>query len=165
LALPSTPTQATAEADASTKLLGREEVWPGNERPELTRDIFDGFTRMRDLTLQARIPTTLPVLVIQAEFDPIGENLAGSRRLVPRDRRRDSRASRRATDRVRGTSRSIGAIRDEVQCDVLEWLGHDGVRAGAHQYSRTASWKCQVRRISITSNSLASPGGNASYGL
>jgi hypothetical protein len=123
LTLPSTPTQATAEADASTKLLGREEVRPGNQRPELTRDIFDRFARMRDLALQARIPTTLPVLEIQADLDPVRENLAGSRRLLPMDRRGDSRASRRATKRVRGTSCSNGTIRDEVQCDELEWLG------------------------------------------
>jgi len=36
-----------------------------------------------------------------------------------------------------------------------------GWRSGAYQYNRMAMSKCQVRRISITSNSRASPGGNA----
>ncbi|HVQ05622.1 MAG TPA: alpha/beta hydrolase, partial [Burkholderiaceae bacterium] len=51
---------------------------------ELTRDIFVGFVKMRDPALEARIPKTLPVLVIQGELDPVGENLVGTRRLVTR---------------------------------------------------------------------------------
>ncbi len=51
---------------------------------ELTRDIFVGFVKMRDPALEARIPKTLPVLVIQGELDPVGENLVGTRRLVAR---------------------------------------------------------------------------------
>jgi len=47
---------------------------------ELTRDIFVGFAQMRDPALEARIPETLPVLVIQGELDPVGENLVGTRR-------------------------------------------------------------------------------------
>ena len=51
---------------------------------ELARDIFVGFARMRDPALEARIPKSLPVLVIQGELDPVGENLVGTRRLVAR---------------------------------------------------------------------------------
>ena len=51
---------------------------------ELARDIFVGFGRMRDPALEARIPQTLPVLVIQGELDTVGENLVGTRRLVER---------------------------------------------------------------------------------
>ena len=51
---------------------------------ELARDIFVGLARMRDRALEARIPKTLPVLVIQGELDPVGENLVGTRRLVER---------------------------------------------------------------------------------
>ena len=39
---------------------------------------------MRDPAHEARIPNTLPVLVIQGELDPVGENLTGTRRLVER---------------------------------------------------------------------------------
>jgi hypothetical protein len=58
LARPSTPTQATAEPDATTKPLGCKGFRAANERPSRTRDIFDGFARMRDLALEARIRTT-----------------------------------------------------------------------------------------------------------
>ena len=43
---------------------------------------------MRDPALEARIPKTLPVLVIQGELDPVGENLVGTRRLVDPPERR-----------------------------------------------------------------------------
>ena len=89
---------------------------------ELTRDIFVGFARMRDPALEARIPKTLPVLVIQGELDPVGENLVGTRRLVERyqalgpDAHRDALLHRRAA-RVaerdqprRGAARRAGVV-------------------------------------------------------
>ena len=51
--------------------------------------------------------------------------------------------------------------RDEMQRDVLGWLGKMVRGECTRQYNRTASSKCQVRRISITSYSRASAGGNA----
>ncbi len=51
--------------------------------------------------------------------------------------------------------------RDEMQRDVLGWLGKIVQGEGTRQCNRTASSKCQVRRISITSYSRASAGGNA----
>ena len=51
---------------------------------ELVRDIFVGFAQMRNPAREARIPADLPVLIIQGELDPVGENLAGTRRLVAR---------------------------------------------------------------------------------
>ena len=51
--------------------------------------------------------------------------------------------------------------RDEMQRYVLGWLGKIVRGEGIRQYNRTASSKCQVRRISITSYSRASAGGNA----
>ena len=51
---------------------------------ELTRDIFFGFAHMRNPALEAKIPKNLPVLVIQGELDPVGENLKGTQRLLDR---------------------------------------------------------------------------------
>lgn len=51
---------------------------------ELARDIFAGFARMRDPVLEARIPKSLPILVIQGEKDPVGENLKGTQALLDR---------------------------------------------------------------------------------
>ena len=53
---------------------------------ELARDIFTGFARMRDPAGGARIPKTLPILVIQGENDPVGENLKGTQALLDRYR-------------------------------------------------------------------------------
>lgn len=39
---------------------------------------------MRDPSLEAQFPKSLPVLVIQGELDPVGENLAGPKCLVAR---------------------------------------------------------------------------------
>ena len=90
--------------------------------PELTRDIFVGFARMRDPALEARIPKSLPVLVIQGELDPVGENLVGTRRLVARYQALGM--SRIETRYYTGARHELlnETNRDEVQRDVLAWL-------------------------------------------
>jgi alpha-beta hydrolase superfamily lysophospholipase len=89
---------------------------------ELARDIFVGFARMRDPTLEARIPKSLPVLVIQGELDPVGENLVGTRRLVARYQALGM--SRIETRYYTGARHELlnETNRDEVQRDVLAWL-------------------------------------------
>ena len=90
---------------------------------ELVRDIFVGFAQMREPEREARIPTTLPVLVIQGELDPVGENLAGTRRLVERYRalgltRIDTRYYPGARHELLNETN-----RGEVTADVLGWVG------------------------------------------
>lgn len=89
---------------------------------ELARDIFVGFARMRDPALEARIPKALPVLVIQGELDPVGENLAGTRRLV--ERYNALGLTRIETHYYPGARHEVlnETNRDEVQHDVLAWL-------------------------------------------
>jgi alpha-beta hydrolase superfamily lysophospholipase len=90
---------------------------------ELVRDIFAGIARMRDVAREARIPTTLPVLVIQGELDPVGENLAGTRRLV--ERYEALGLTRIETRYYAGARHELlnETHRDEVTRDVLGWLG------------------------------------------
>ena len=90
---------------------------------ELTRDIFVGFVRMRDPALEARIPKALPVLVIQGELDPVGENLVGTRRLV--DRYQALGLARIETRFYTGARHELlnETNRDAVTSDVLGWLG------------------------------------------
>ena len=89
---------------------------------ELVRDIFVGFARMRDPALEARIPKSLPVLVIQGELDPVGENLVGTRRLVARYQALGM--SRIETRYYTGARHELlnETNRDEVQRDLLAWL-------------------------------------------
>jgi alpha-beta hydrolase superfamily lysophospholipase len=89
---------------------------------ELARDVFVGFARMRDPALEARIPKSLPVLVIQGELDPVGENLVGTRRLVARYQALGM--SRIETRYYTGARHELlnETNRDEVQRDVLAWL-------------------------------------------
>ena len=77
---------------------------------------------MRDPALEARIPKSLPVLVIQGELDPVGENLAGTRRLVARYQALGM--SRIETRYYTGARHELlnETNRDEVQRDVLAWL-------------------------------------------
>lgn len=90
---------------------------------ELARDIFVGFVQMRSPALEARIPKTLPVLVIQGELDPVGENLVGTRRLV--DRYQALGLTRIETRYYTGARHELlsETNRDEVTADVLGWLG------------------------------------------
>jgi len=90
---------------------------------ELVRDIFVGFAQMREPAREARIPKTLPVLIIQGELDPVGENLAGTRRLVARYQ---------ALGLTRVEARDYAGARhellnetnrDEVTADLLGWIG------------------------------------------
>lgn len=90
---------------------------------ELVRDIFVGFAQMRDPAREARIATTLPVLVIQGEQDPVGENLAGTRRLV--ERYQALGLTRVETRYYVGARHELlnETNREEVTADVLDWAG------------------------------------------
>ncbi|MFI4929606.1 MAG: alpha/beta fold hydrolase [Burkholderiales bacterium] len=90
---------------------------------ELVRDIFVGFAQMREPEREARIPTTLPVLIIQGELDPVGENLAGTRRLV--ERYQALGLTRIETRYYPGARHEVlnETNRDGVTADVLGWMG------------------------------------------
>ena len=89
---------------------------------ELARDIFTGFARMRDPAREARIPKSLPILVIQGEKDPVGENLKGTQALLDRYRalgitRMENRFYPDARHELLNDTN-----RDAVTQDVLDWL-------------------------------------------
>lgn len=89
---------------------------------ELARDIFAGYARMRDPALEARIPKALPILVIQGEKDPVGENLKGTQALLDRYQalgltRVQHRFYRDARHELLNETN-----REEVTRDVLGWL-------------------------------------------
>lgn len=89
---------------------------------ELARDIFTGFARMRNPALEARIPKGLPVLVIQGEKDPVGENLVGTQRLLDRYK---ALGMTRVQHRFYPDARHEllnETNRDAVTQDVLGWL-------------------------------------------
>lgn len=89
---------------------------------ELVRDIFAGFARMREPAQEARIPRALPVLVIQGEHDPVGENLAGTQRLL--DRYRALGLTRVQHRFYAGARHELlnETNREAVTRDVLGWL-------------------------------------------
>ena len=89
---------------------------------ELARDIFVGFGRMRDPALEARIPKTLPVLVIQGELDTVGENLVGTRRLVERYNALGLARIETHYDPSARHEVLTETNRNEVQRDVFTWL-------------------------------------------
>ena len=79
-----------------------------------------------------RIPKTLPILIIQGELDPVGENLVGTRRLV--ERYKALGLTRIETHYYPGARHVLNETnRDEVQRDVLAWLAKtmEGTRAVA----------------------------------
>jgi alpha-beta hydrolase superfamily lysophospholipase len=89
---------------------------------ELVRDIFVGFARFRDPAREARIPKTLPVLVIQGELDPVGENLKGTRALIERLRALGlSRVEQRFYTGARHELLNE-TNREQVQSDVIAWI-------------------------------------------
>ena len=90
---------------------------------ELVRDIFFGFAAMRDPAREARIPKTLPILVIQGAQDPVGQNLKGTQALLDR-----YAALGLADVQHRFYSGARHEVlnetnRDEVTSDVIAWLG------------------------------------------
>ncbi len=89
---------------------------------ELARDIFAGFARMRDPALEARIPKTLPLLIIQGEKDPVGENLKGTQALMERYKALGlTRVEHRYYTDARHELLNE-TNRDAVTKDVLDWL-------------------------------------------
>lgn len=89
---------------------------------ELVRDIFQGFTVLRDPAREARIPKTLPVLVIQGSLDPVGGNLKRTQALLDRYQALGlTRVSHKYYDGARHEVLNE-TNRDEVTRDVLSWL-------------------------------------------
>jgi len=89
---------------------------------ELVRDIFQGFTVLRDPAREARIPKTLPVLVIQGSLDPVGGNLKRTQALLDRYQALGlTRVSHKFYDGARHEVLNE-TNRDEVTRDVLSWL-------------------------------------------
>jgi alpha-beta hydrolase superfamily lysophospholipase len=89
---------------------------------ELVRDIFQGFTVLRDPAREARIPKTLPVLVIQGSLDPVGGNLKRTQALLDRYQALGlTQVSHKFYDGARHEVLNE-TNRDEVTRDVLSWL-------------------------------------------
>ena len=89
---------------------------------ELVRDIFRGVTVLRDPAREARIPKTLPVLVIQGSLDPVGGNLKRTQALLDRYQALGlTRVSHKFYDGARHEVLNE-TNRDEVTRDVLNWL-------------------------------------------
>ena len=90
---------------------------------ELVRDIFVGIAAMRDPAREARIALSLPVLVIQGELDPVGENLKGTQALL--DRYAALGLTRVQHHFYTGARHEVlnETNRGEVTRDVIAWLG------------------------------------------
>lgn len=89
---------------------------------ELVRDILHGLVALRDPVREARIPKSLPVLVIQGSLDPVGGNLQGTQALLDRYKALGlARVSHKFYDSARHELLNE-TNRDEVTRDVLEWL-------------------------------------------
>jgi alpha-beta hydrolase superfamily lysophospholipase len=89
---------------------------------EFVRDIFAGLARIRNPALQSRIPRDLPVLVIQGELDPVGENLKGTQALLERYH---AVGLTRVQHRFYAGARHEllnETNREEVTRDVIDWL-------------------------------------------
>jgi alpha-beta hydrolase superfamily lysophospholipase len=89
---------------------------------EFVRDIFTAFARIRDPSLQSRIARDLPVLVIQGEHDPVGDNLRGTQALLARY---EALGLTRVEYRFYAGARHEllnETNRDEVMQDVIDWL-------------------------------------------
>jgi len=93
---------------------------------ELVRDFFVGLVRLRDPAREAHIPKGLPVLVIQGEKDPVGENLKGTQALL--DRLKALGLTRVENHFYPGARHEVlnETNRDEVQRDVIAWLSRNG---------------------------------------
>ena len=90
---------------------------------ELVRDILQGLAALRDPAREARIPKSLPVLVIQGSLDPVGGNLQGTQALLDRYATLGlTRVSHKFYDGGRHELLNE-TNRDEVTRDVLDWLG------------------------------------------
>jgi alpha-beta hydrolase superfamily lysophospholipase/glutathione S-transferase len=88
---------------------------------ELARDIFTGFARMRDAAQEARMPKTLPVLMIQGEDDPIGERLQATQALLAHYQALGLRVDHRFYAGARHELLNE-THREQVTRDVLGWL-------------------------------------------
>lgn len=89
---------------------------------ELVRDFFHGMADLRDPAREQKIPRDLPVLVIQGEMDPVGDNLEATRALLERFKELGlTRVDREFYDDARHELLNE-TNREQVQKDVLAWL-------------------------------------------
>lgn len=89
---------------------------------ELVRDFFRGMAALRDPAREARIPQSLPVLVIQGSLDPVGANLQATQALLDRYRALGlTQVEHRFYEGARHELLNE-TNRDEVQGDLLAWL-------------------------------------------
>jgi len=89
---------------------------------ELVRDFFQGMADLRDPEREQNIPQDLPVLVIQGELDPVGDNLEATKALLTRfDELGLSNVEHEFYDNARHELLNE-TNREEVQQDVLGWL-------------------------------------------
>ncbi|WP_167812594.1 alpha/beta hydrolase [Marinobacter daqiaonensis] len=89
---------------------------------ELVRDFFQGMADLRDPAREQAIPKDLPVLVIQGELDPVGNNLEGTRALLERYKALGlTRVEHEFYDDARHELLNE-TNREQVQEDVLAWL-------------------------------------------
>lgn len=89
---------------------------------ELVRDFFQGMADLRDPEREQNIPQDLPVLVIQGELDPVGNNLEATEALLTRyDELGLTNVEHEFYDDARHELLNE-TNRREVQQDVLGWL-------------------------------------------
>lgn len=89
---------------------------------ELVRDFFHGMADLRDPDREQNIPRDLPVLVIQGELDPVGDNLEATRALLARFEELGlTRVEHEFYDDARHELLNE-TNREQVQEDVLAWL-------------------------------------------
>jgi alpha-beta hydrolase superfamily lysophospholipase len=89
---------------------------------ELVRDLFAGFAAMRQPQAEARIPTELPVLVIQGADDPVGDRLKATQALLDRY---TALGLTRLQHRFYPDARHEllnETVREQVTRDVIDWL-------------------------------------------
>ncbi|WP_189572322.1 alpha/beta hydrolase [Marinobacter zhanjiangensis] len=89
---------------------------------ELVRDFFHGMAELRDPAREQEIPKDLPVLVIQGELDPVGNNLEATRALLERYEELGlTKVEHEFYDNARHELLNE-TNREQVQEDVLAWL-------------------------------------------
>ena len=89
---------------------------------DLVKDFFHGMADLRDPAREQDIPTDLPVLVIQGELDPVGNNLEATDALLERYKALGlTRIEHHFYDDARHELLNE-TNREQVQEDVLAWL-------------------------------------------
>ncbi|MFC4257649.1 alpha/beta hydrolase [Marinobacter lacisalsi] len=89
---------------------------------DLVRDFFHGMAALRDPAREQNIPEDLPILVIQGELDPVGNNLEATKALLERYKQLGlTDVEHQFYDDARHELLNE-TNREQVQADVLSWL-------------------------------------------